>query len=304
MIIFCPGNIILYLRNMKPIDRIKLKALVKASFESSIAAVLFLALIQPFGIDRMQQGRLFYLFVIGIIIFCTGLFSSLIASLIVRRIARDRYDEPRYGYLCLFFTFVINVPIMAFVLAHWDAYFFSEPFTRIMYVTFLKWIALLALFIFVWQCLLVKKSYLQRELDDVRALNASLEKRQEELMSSDAQSQHTQRCILKGQTSTSSLEVDIDNIVYIESIANYADVCYMQGDNLCHKTLRTTLKALREALGEDNSLVQCHRAFIVNLKFVLSIEKAPGGCQLQLFGMEKRIPVSRNNVPAVRQKLG
>ena len=81
MIIFCPGNYILYIRNMKPnmkpIDRIQLKALVKASFESSIAAVLFLALIQPFGIDRMQQGRLFYLFVIGIFIFCTGLFSSL-----------------------------------------------------------------------------------------------------------------------------------------------------------------------------------------------------------------------------------
>ena len=77
----------------------------------------------------------------------------------------------------------------------------------------------------------------------------------------------------------------------------------MQGDNLCHKTLRTTLKALRETLGEDNSLVQCHRAFIVNLKFVLTIEKIPGGCQLQLFGMEKRIPVSRSNAPAVRQKL-
>ena len=77
MIIFCPGNYILYIRNMKRIDRIQLKALVKASFESSIAAVLFLALIQPFGIDRMQQGRLFYLFVIGIFIFCTGLFSSL-----------------------------------------------------------------------------------------------------------------------------------------------------------------------------------------------------------------------------------
>ena len=303
MVIFCPGSYILYIRNMKTIDRIQLKALVKGSFESSIAAILFLALIQPFGIDRMQQGRLFYLFVIGIIIFCTGLFSSLIANMIVSRTAGERYDEPKSGYLCLFLTFVINVPIMAFFLAHWDSYFFSEPFTRIMYVTFLKWIAFLALFIFIWQCLLVKKSYLKRELDDVRALNASLEKRQEELMSIDAQPDQSQKCVLKGQTSTSSLEVEIDNIVYIESIANYADVCYMQGDNLCHKTLRTTLKALRETLGEDNSLVQCHRAFIVNLKFVLTIEKIPGGCQLQLFGMEKRIPVSRSNAPAVRQKL-
>ena len=229
MIIFCSGSINLYISNMKTIDRIQLKSLVKASFESSIAAVLFLALIQPFGIDRMQQGRLFYLFVIGIIIFCTGLFSSLIASLIVRRIASDRYDEPRYGYLCLLLTFIINVPIMAFVLAHWDSYYFSEPFTPIMYVTFLKWIALLALFIFIWQCLLVKKSYLQRELEDVRALNASLEKKQEELMSMDAQPDQSQKCVLKGQTSTSSLEVEIDNIVYIESIANYADVCTCRG---------------------------------------------------------------------------
>ena len=70
-----------------------------------------------------------------------------------------------------------------------------------------------------------------------------------------------------------------------------------------HKTLRITLKQIKESLDELPVMVQCHRAFIVNLNFVISITNRSSGFQLQLFGTERQIPVSRSFNPLVKEKL-
>ena len=50
-------------------------------------------------------------------------------------------------------------------------------------------------------------------------------------------------------------------------------------------------------------MVQCHRAFIVNLNFVVSMSNRNSAYQLQIFGTDKPIPVSRNNTAEVKEKL-
>ena len=86
-------------------------------------------------------------------------------------------------------------------------------------------------------------------------------------------------------------------------MANYADICYMDNDEERHKMLRITLKQIKESIGNEPFLVQCHRAFIVNLNFVVSLSNRNSAYQLQIFGTDKPIPVSRNNTAEVKEKL-
>ena len=89
----------------------------------------------------------------------------------------------------------------------------------------------------------------------------------------------------------------------MESMSNYADVWYIEGDQTSHKTMRITLKQINESLAAERYLVQCHRAFIVNLNFVIAMSNRNTGYQLQLFGTDKQIPVSRTYTPQVKERL-
>ena len=86
-------------------------------------------------------------------------------------------------------------------------------------------------------------------------------------------------------------------------MSNYADICYIADNETKHKTLRITLKQIRASLENVDTIVQCHRAFLVNLDFVVALSTRPQGYQLQLFGIEKQIPVSRANTEAIKSKL-
>ena len=67
--------------------------------------------------------------------------------------------------------------------------------------------------------------------------------------------------------------------------------------------LYITLKQIMESIGGEPFMVQCHRAFIVNLNFVVSLSNRNSAYQLQIFGTDKPIPVSRNNTAEVKEKL-
>ena len=63
------------------------------------------------------------------------------------------------------------------------------------------------------------------------------------------------------------------------------------------------LKQIKETLSEFGYIVQCHRAFLVNINFVVSMTARNPGYQLQLFGVEKQLPVSRANNDVIKSAL-
>ena len=68
--------------------------------------------------------------------------------------------------------------------------------------------------------------------------------------------------------------------------------------------LRITMKQLRESLASYTFLIPCHRAFLVNLNFVASISGRPStGCILQMFQVEKTIPVARAYTKEIHDRL-
>lgn len=109
-------------------------------------------------------------------------------------------------------------------------------------------------------------------------------------------------CLI-GHSTNSELKILPSQILYVEAMANYADIWYLDQDTPTHKLLRITLKEIKKSLDSIPFMVQCHRAFIVNLNFVVTMTNRSNGYQLQIFGTEKQIPVSRSYTPQIKQKL-
>ncbi|MBQ0021479.1 MAG: LytTR family transcriptional regulator, partial [Bacteroidales bacterium] len=93
------------------------------------------------------------------------------------------------------------------------------------------------------------------------------------------------------------------NFIYVESVGNYANVCYIDKEQLTSTTIRTTIKQLREDLSGNDFIVQCHRGFLVNLDYAESMEGASGRFFLNMFYSDKKIPVSRANKSAIKDAL-
>lgn len=100
-----------------------------------------------------------------------------------------------------------------------------------------------------------------------------------------------------------SLTVSPSDILYIESVANYLSIWYFQDGALKQKRIRNTLKNIEELLAEYSFLLHCHRAFLVNTRYITHVDGNSAGCQLHLFSIDRTIPVSKANIASLQQAL-
>jgi hypothetical protein len=81
------------------------------------------------------------------------------------------------------------------------------------------------------------------------------------------------------------------DLLLLESTDNYVSVFYILDNKVQRKLLRNTLKNLEEML-KENSVVRCHRSFMVNIANVEFMQKDYKKFNLKIKNFEKVIPVS------------
>ena len=214
--------------------------ILKRAFKCSIGVLVFLALVQPFGINRVNDGRIVYILVCSLISFFTVLF-----SLLLTKGAFGDYEK-RNGSLKYFLVRetvanIVNTPILAFLLLMYDGWFCQRRWDMFLYIDghfslYNVWlmcvnVAIVSVFLCLWAFYEFRNDKLRRELDDVKAINALLEKRQEELFQREDKCEEVEEkpvmVVIEGQGQGARLEVDPSSILYVESMANYADICYI-----------------------------------------------------------------------------
>jgi len=245
-----------------------------------------------------------------LLIVCGTLLTILSSLISFVLIGRKRWSCVRG--LLLFHA--VNIPLLsAMVLTllswfTWDSltkgwYCTAGEFSVINYLKVCAEVALLSFFILILQLYRLRNSRLQQELEEVRAINLLLEERQINEPSTASEEQ-PMACVIRGNTKNAVLEVIPEHIVYVESMSNYTDICYLEDDSLRHHSLRITMKQLRESLSPYQYIIPCHRAFLVNLNFVVSLSGRPStGCSLQMFQVEKPIPVARSYTKDIHDRL-
>jgi hypothetical protein len=86
--------------------------------------------------------------------------------------------------------------------------------------------------------------------------------------------------------------IDLNELLYIQSCDNYVDVCYAEDSRIEHKLVRNTISDVEQSLSHP-SIVRCHRSFIVNTLQIASVQRNRTLLQLKLKSVNTEIPVSR-----------
>ena len=291
---------------------------VKDACYVSLGVVLLLALIQPFDIDKLENGRMLFIVSEGMCVFvCSIIVYCLQSAFPLTRKLRNAQTSKCF-ILNLLVHYAIFTPLLSAVLCTFNMWYHNLPltyawfdeqgnFTLHYFFLMCFWVSAIGVFIMIWQYYRFRTFRLQQELVDIRAINALLEARQQQIADSASESiaeEQRNRITIQGNAQNAHLEVCPNDIIYIESMSNYADIAYIKAGHTQHATLRITLKQLREQLQQAECLVQCHRAFLVNLNFVRALSvRSAGTYEVELFGSDKRIPVSRANADAMKQHL-
>lgn len=92
------------------------------------------------------------------------------------------------------------------------------------------------------------------------------------------------------------------DFLYIESTDNYVTVNFILEGKLKRKLLRNTMKNIESQLGSE-SILRCHRSFIVNTQNVDFIQKENKKLSLHLNFSETTIPVSEKYSPLLLSVL-
>ncbi len=89
-----------------------------------------------------------------------------------------------------------------------------------------------------------------------------------------------------------TIELSSESLFYIESSDNYSTVFYEKSGKLQKELLRSSLTRLESQISSE-SIVRCHRSFIVNLDKVEKVTGNAQGYKLHLETPELFVPVAR-----------
>ena len=295
--------------------------IVRESVYAGVFVILLLWLTMPFNVETIHEGRPLFFLAQGIITIIVSIGTGAFCAYVLH-MPMDPKLPLNTVHRNSVVQYLINIPVLAFVLTVFGGFFFCEdplePWWHggelhlTYYSEYIYYVSATCIFLYIGTYVRNRNWHLRYRLDEVRTINALLEERQKNIAeqnekdiekTDDNPHEDIRLCHLVGATGNSTLSLPPNNIIYVESMANYADVYYLENEEVRHKMMRITLKQIMESIGGEPFMVQCHRAFIVNLNFVVSMSNRNSAYQLQIFGTDKPIPVSRNNTAEVKEKL-
>ena len=291
--------------------------LLRENMMAGALVFLLLQLILPFNIDEIHEYRLVYLLAMGVITMASGLIAGIFVTYVLK-MPMDPKLPLKIVHRNSLFHYLVNIPLLAAALVTFSAYFFfgdvsiawieDGHFTLEHYKLFLYYVSSTGVFMYLGTYVRNRNWHLKYKYEEASAINALLEQRQQELQMQEegvGENGNTQVsvCTIKGSTSQSVLEVNPQDILFVESMSNYADVWYIEGDQTSHKTMRITLKQINESLAAERYLVQCHRAFIVNLRHVAKVESRNSGIALVMQYGDDTVLVSKQYTAEVKERI-
>jgi hypothetical protein len=98
----------------------------------------------------------------------------------------------------------------------------------------------------------------------------------------------------------------VPNIIYLEAAANYVELVYWsEGSDKPKKMLfRNTMKNIEAMLSNyPQVFLRCHRSFVVNIEQIKTVKGNSQGVNLFLGDGIDYVPVSRTNIPKLKQLL-
>ena len=297
------------------------KETISIRFISTAFMILAIAIFKPFGLEVGQWQAYLHL----LSLFVLGLSCCFITEVILRyAVHMPRSYERGINYIIsrnLRFQ-LINTPLVALLICLYRHFAMSSlvESNRLSLSNYLETLLIIAFLSFAiglyWR-FKFRSRYLAAELDETRLLNEELKKMQ--LSPAGASpgpspvAGNSNAIVLTG-TTNETVALQIADLLYIEAVGNYVKVYHLcerprVGDGTSGinqvKTdmLRATSKQMEDELRDYPMIIRCHRAFLVNLSQVEQIISKSGSMQLIIRHCRESIPVSRSNIPGIKEAI-
>lgn len=281
-------NIIAYLKQPFPKAENKWKNIVLIS----LFVTVFLLVFQPFGIGQIENSKYLFIGGFGLVSFFILVFDLIIIERLFHRFFNEknwRLYKELFWLFCIIFS--IGLGNVLYVIS------FSGQHLSLAYIINFQ-VSTFAVAVFPISIFTISKhNYLLRKhTTSAKDVNDSLN-------TESTISQENKHISLYSYNEKAKVEFDINNLYYIESKGNDIELNLYENDLVISKTLRNTLKKALGYLADSPELVQCHRAYIVNLSKVNKVEGNSQGLVLKFANCDVEVPVSRSFVSTIKSKL-
>lgn len=264
-------------------------------------AVLALGVFKPFGLGAWQWEAYVHLLAMYALGFIICMFTDIVLKYIVNM---PRSQERGVGYIIrrnLWFQ-LINTPLISLMICLYRHFMLSDrvPANHLSWSNFFETLVIMAFISFAiglyWR-FKFRSRYMAMELEETRQLN--------EILRSTANTKQPLAAVpdiitLTGSTSE-TVTLQIEDLLYIEVIGNYVKVCHLKEGEVHTDMLRNTSKQIEEQLQQCNTIVRCHRSFLINISHVEQIVSKSGSMHIQIRHCNDMIPVSRSNMSQVKE---
>ena len=257
----------------------------------SLFIALFMLIFQPFGLlDYHNSDKILFIAGYG----CVTFFILIINLFFVSRIFKKWFVEKYWTVLkqllwLIWMIFTIglgNYLYSCILFSFWSLYgFFIFQF----YTLVVGIIPIIVLTI------LQQNIMLSQNLKSAKDFNSSMINKDDII--------ERQIVYLIADNNKDKFEIELSNLLYIESTGNYVEIFYCRDDKLKNTILRCALKRTEMQLDKFPSLVKCHRAFLVNINKIIQVKGNSQGLRLILKNTEMEIPVSRNLSKSLKDKI-
>lgn len=256
--------------------------------KTCVLATLMLVLIKPFGLDTVPSTKILGF---GIAVFVSAFFNVWMSLFLVRKFIDEEQWTVWKEVLRTFVYLSINIlAILVFAKFSLDL---SLDTTKIF--QFIGFTILFAVIPISLRTISVKNWLLQKRMSEAQDLA--------QMMSENSPSlSHSQAIKLSSNIVNDTYSTDAEKLLFIEAEKNYITIVELI-DGKLHKTLmRLSLVKAQEQIDND-SIVRCHRSYLVNIGKLVKVTGNSQGLKLFMGDKAGLVPVSRSYKTQVKHKI-
>ena len=304
------------------------KEIISTRIISSCFTVLALAVFKPFGLEAWHWQAFLHLVMLGVL----GVVVCMVTEGILKYVVHQPMSHERgVAYVIrrnLWFQ-MINTPLVALVICLYRHFVMSDlvKANHLSWGNYLETLLIIAFCSFAigmyWR-FKYRSRFLAAELEETRLLNEQLQRLQSDAERRALQAEQDRRRLMENDTPTSgestpmqvlpdiitltgttseTVTIQIQNLLFIEAVGNYMKVCHLHQGQVKTDVLRATSKQMEADLRDYPMIVRCHRAFLVNLQQVERIVSKAGTMQLLIKHCKDCLPVSRSNMTEIKKAI-
>ncbi len=252
-----------------------------AAFTGSFVFI-FLSVFQPFNLWNVEiEKRYFVALGYGAIVFIVLFLNHRIA---IRYFRKHKLTITEFVLWYFFNTFTIALFSSIFNDIIFNKVFFTfDSFFKFQY--------------FIFAILIIPSVILYITISNNRF------KQDKKLLMQHSNHSSSQEIVIHAENSANDISIDIERLIYITSFKNYITIYYLKDSEVLDIQIRSSLKSVEEDLKEYTNFIRCHKGYIVNMNMGNRIIKGISGSTLLLNHVNETIPISRNMVKTIREKL-